>query len=70
MALFLFAKAITEGRPIKLFNHGRMRRDFTYVADVTRVVLRLIDLRSGRIDARRPRAGAASTMSATTGRRS
>ncbi|WP_322518152.1 NAD-dependent epimerase [Rhodopseudomonas palustris] len=44
MALFLFAKAITEGRPIKLFNHGRMRRDFTYVADVTRVVLRLIDL--------------------------
>jgi UDP-glucuronate 4-epimerase len=44
MALYLFAKAITEGRPIKLFNHGRMRRDFTYIDDVTRVVLRLIDL--------------------------
>jgi len=44
MALFLFAKAIAEERPIKLFNHGRMRRDFTYVADVTKVVLRLIDL--------------------------
>lgn len=43
MALFLFADAITQGRPIKLFNHGRMRRDFTYVADVTRVVLRLIE---------------------------
>ncbi|MFZ5736996.1 NAD-dependent epimerase [Rhodopseudomonas palustris] len=44
MALYLFAKAITEGRPIKLFNHGQMRRDFTYVDDVTRVVTRLIDL--------------------------
>ena len=29
--------------PIKLFNHGRMRRDFTYVGDVTRVILRLVD---------------------------
>jgi UDP-glucuronate 4-epimerase len=43
MAIFLFAKAILEGRPIKLFNHGKMRRDFTYVDDVTRVILRLID---------------------------
>jgi UDP-glucuronate 4-epimerase len=43
MAIFLFAKAIVEGRPIKLFNHGRMRRDFTYIDDVTRVILRLID---------------------------
>ena len=43
MAMFLFANAITEGRPIKLFNHGKMRRDFTYVDDVTRVVSRLID---------------------------
>jgi UDP-glucuronate 4-epimerase len=43
MAIFLFAKAILEGAPIKLFNHGRMQRDFTYVADVTRVLLRLID---------------------------
>jgi UDP-glucuronate 4-epimerase len=42
MAIFLFAKAILEGTPIKLFNHGKMRRDFTYIDDVTRVVLRLI----------------------------
>ena len=43
MAYFLFTKAILAGTPIKLFNHGRMRRDFTYVDDVTRVVSRLID---------------------------
>lgn len=43
MALFLFVKAIIEGKPIKLFNYGRMRRDFTYVDDVKRVVMRLID---------------------------
>ncbi len=43
MAIFLFTRAIVEGRPIKLFNHGRMRRDFTYIADVSRVVSKLID---------------------------
>jgi UDP-glucuronate 4-epimerase len=43
MAIFLFTRAIIEGTPIKLFNHGRMRRDFTYIDDVTRVVLRLVD---------------------------
>jgi UDP-glucuronate 4-epimerase len=43
MAIFLFTKAIVEGAPIKLFNHGRMRRDFTYIDDATRVILRLID---------------------------
>ena len=43
MALYLFAKAIVEGQPIKLFNHGVMRRDFTYVDDVTEAVVRLID---------------------------
>jgi UDP-glucuronate 4-epimerase len=43
MAMFLFAKAIVQGSPIKLFNHGKMRRDFTYVDDVTRVIVRLID---------------------------
>ncbi|WP_375414105.1 NAD-dependent epimerase [uncultured Bradyrhizobium sp.] len=43
MAIFLFTKAILEGTPIKLFNHGRMRRDFTYIDDVTHVILRLID---------------------------
>jgi UDP-glucuronate 4-epimerase len=43
MAISLFAKAIIAGAPLKLFNHGRMRRDFTYIDDVTRVVLRLLD---------------------------
>jgi UDP-glucuronate 4-epimerase len=43
MAMFIFAKAILEGTPIKLFNHGNMRRDFTYIDDVTQAVVRLID---------------------------
>ncbi|UCF55086.1 MAG: SDR family NAD(P)-dependent oxidoreductase [Bradyrhizobium sp.] len=43
MALFLFANAILAGEPIRLFNHGRMRRDFTYIDDVTRVVSKLVD---------------------------
>jgi UDP-glucuronate 4-epimerase len=43
MAMFLFAKAIVEGKPIKLFNHGNMRRDFTFVEDVSEAVVRLID---------------------------
>ncbi|WP_454645676.1 SDR family NAD(P)-dependent oxidoreductase [Bradyrhizobium liaoningense] len=44
MAMFLFANAIMAGKPIRLFNHGEMRRDFTYIDDVTRVVSKLIDL--------------------------
>jgi UDP-glucuronate 4-epimerase len=43
MAMFLFAKAICEGQPIRLFNYGRMRRDFTYVDDVVEAIGRLID---------------------------
>lgn len=43
MAMFLFVNAIMAGTPIRLFNHGRMRRDFTYIDDVTRVVSKLID---------------------------
>src|SRR5882724_5226820 len=43
MAIFLFTKAILEGTPIKLFNHGKMRRDFTHIRDVTRVVSRLVE---------------------------
>ncbi|HEY6254945.1 MAG TPA: NAD-dependent epimerase [Xanthobacteraceae bacterium] len=43
MALFLFTKAILAGRPIRLFNHGRMRRDFTYVDDVVVAMERLLD---------------------------
>jgi UDP-glucuronate 4-epimerase len=49
MAIFLFAKAILEGAPIKLFNHGKMRRDFTHIDDVTRVVLRLVDHIPGEV---------------------
>jgi UDP-glucuronate 4-epimerase len=43
MAMFIFAKAILAGQPIKLFNHGKMRRDFTYVDDVSQAIVRLID---------------------------
>ena len=43
MALFLFTKAILEGRPIDVFNHGRMQRDFTYVDDIVEGVLRVLD---------------------------
>jgi UDP-glucuronate 4-epimerase len=43
MAMFIFAKAILEGQPIKLFNHGKMRRDFTYIDDVSQAVVRLSD---------------------------
>ena len=43
MAMWIFTKAILEGQPVKLFNHGRMRRDFTYVDDVVESVVRLID---------------------------
>jgi UDP-glucuronate 4-epimerase len=43
MAMWIFAKAIFAGEPIKLFNKGNMRRDFTYVDDVVESVARLID---------------------------
>jgi UDP-glucuronate 4-epimerase len=43
MALFLFAKAILEDRPIDVYNHGRMRRDFTYIDDIAEAVLRVVD---------------------------
>jgi UDP-glucuronate 4-epimerase len=43
MALFLFTKAILEGRPIDVFNHGNMKRDFTYVDDIVEGVIRVTD---------------------------
>lgn len=43
MALFLFTKAIIEGRPIDVFNNGQMRRDFTHVDDIAEGVIRLAD---------------------------
>jgi len=43
MALFLFTKAILEGRPIDVFNNGQMQRDFTFVDDIVEGVLRVLD---------------------------
>ncbi len=43
MALFLFTKAILEGRPIDVFNHGQHKRDFTYVLDIAEGIVRASD---------------------------
>jgi UDP-glucuronate 4-epimerase len=43
MALFLFTKAILEGRPIDVFNYGHHRRDFTYIDDIVEGVIRTLD---------------------------
>ena len=43
MALFLFTKAILEEKPIKVFNNGRMQRDFTYIDDIIEGVVRVMD---------------------------
>jgi len=43
MALFLFTRAILEGRPIDVFNHGNMVRDFTYIDDIVEGVVRVVD---------------------------
>ncbi len=43
MALFLFTKAILSGQPIDVFNHGQMRRDFTFVDDIVEGVIRVAD---------------------------
>jgi UDP-glucuronate 4-epimerase len=43
MAYFLFTKAILEGRPIDVFNEGRMQRDFTYIDDIIEGVVRVMD---------------------------
>jgi UDP-glucuronate 4-epimerase len=43
MALFLFTKAILEGRAIDVFNHGQMQRDFTFVDDIVEGVIRVLD---------------------------
>lgn len=42
MALFLFADAMLKGEPIKVFNHGKMIRDFTFVSDIVESITRLI----------------------------
>jgi UDP-glucuronate 4-epimerase len=43
MALFLFTKAILDGRPIDVFNYGQMQRDFTFVDDIVEGVVRVLD---------------------------
>ncbi len=43
MALFLFTKSILEGRPIKVFNHGHHKRDFTYIDDIVEGIVRTLD---------------------------
>ena len=43
MALFIFTRAMLAGEPIKVFNHGRMRRDFTYIDDIVEGVVRVLD---------------------------
>lgn len=42
MALFLFTKAILEGKPIDVYNHGKMKRDFTYVDDIVDGIVKLL----------------------------
>ncbi len=43
MALFLFTKAILEGNPIDVYNHGKMKRDFTYIDDIVEGIVRVLD---------------------------
>jgi UDP-glucuronate 4-epimerase len=43
MALFLFTKAILDGKPIEVFNHGNMKRDFTYIDDIVTGVVKVLD---------------------------
>ena len=56
MALFLFTKGIFSGRPIPVFNHGNMVRDFTYVDDIVEGVLRVLDNPATPDEAWRPEA--------------
>ena len=49
MALFLFTKAILEGKPINVFNNGEMVRDFTYVDDIIESLMRLLEKPRQRI---------------------
>ncbi len=43
MALFIFTRAILEEKPIEVFNHGKMRRDFTYIDDIVEGIVRVLD---------------------------
>ena len=48
MALFLFTRAILDGKPIRVFNHGRHKRSFTYVDDIVEGVIRTLDQAPGK----------------------
>jgi len=50
MALFLFTRAMLEGKPIQVFNHGKMQRDFTYIDDIIEGVVRIM----GRLPEQNP----------------
>ena len=54
MALFKFTKSILAGEPIPVFNHGDMRRDFTYVADIVAGVLACLDCPPVEVDGTPP----------------
>jgi UDP-glucuronate 4-epimerase len=64
MSVSLFSKAILAGEPIKVFNHGRMRRDFTYIDDIVEGVLRVMDAPPADGDPADPAAYAKPSMSA------
>ena len=80
MAMWLFTKAIFAGEPIRLFDYGRARRDFTYVDDVVEAVVRLVRVHAGagsRPGPARPlipppatRLGVSTTLATTTRSRS
>jgi UDP-glucuronate 4-epimerase len=55
MALFKFAAALFEGRPIDVYNHGNLSRDFTYIDDLTEAMLRLLNHAPPLAQARAPR---------------
>ncbi|MFK9980815.1 NAD-dependent epimerase/dehydratase family protein, partial [Klebsiella oxytoca] len=44
MALFKFTKAMLEGKSIDVYNHGKMKRDFTYIDDIVEAIIRLQDI--------------------------
>ncbi len=74
MAMWIFTKALFAGEPLPLFNHGEMRRDFTYIDDIVAGVAGLSRWPARRTMAqvegrREPRARMPSTISATTGAR-
>jgi UDP-glucuronate 4-epimerase len=50
MSLFIFVKAILEGKPINVHNEGRMERDFTYVSDIVKGVEKVLELPPGKAD--------------------